>query len=132
MARNDLEPRAGDSREQQENDGQLIASSYRGPIPPPELLGDYEQISPGSAERILKMAERDLAHRSQMESRALWLTYADNLLAKILTGGAIIGIVYLTMGGHEVIPGILAALIAVGPVARLVRWLFKIAGGNGD
>lgn len=68
-----------------------------------------------------------------MESRALWLSSVDSLLAKVLTGGAIATIVYLVIQGHDVIPAILAALIAAGPVAKLVRSLLKIAGsGNGE
>lgn len=31
---------------------------YSGPIPPPEALARYEEIQPGAADRIIKMAEK--------------------------------------------------------------------------
>lgn len=50
----------------------LVAStSYSGPIPPASELRKYEDILPGSADRILQMAERQSSHRQEMESRML-------------------------------------------------------------
>ena len=46
-------------------------SEYRGPIPKPEDLAQYDAILPGSAERILAMAEDQASHRRDLESRAL-------------------------------------------------------------
>lgn len=37
---------------------------YQGPIPPPEVLEKYEKISPGFADRIVKMAEIEQEHRN--------------------------------------------------------------------
>ena len=34
-------------------------SFFSGPLPPPELFKQYEEILPGSANRILKMAEKE-------------------------------------------------------------------------
>ena len=42
-----------------------------GPIPPPGMLARYEEVLPGSADRILTMAERQQAHRFQLEDEAL-------------------------------------------------------------
>ena len=93
-------------------------------------MDGYERIMPGSGAQIMAMAMREQGHRHKMESRALWLGYGDNALAKVLTGGAIAAIAYLVINGHDVIPGILAALIAVGPVSKLVRWILKLVGGG--
>ena len=43
------------------------ASSFEGPIPPPALLEGYERVTPGAADRILSMAERQAAHRQELE-----------------------------------------------------------------
>ena len=37
--------------------------TFQGPIPPPNVLEAYERLVPGAAERILKMAENQAAHR---------------------------------------------------------------------
>ncbi len=47
---------------------QIIARTERhelfeGPLPPPDLLKQYEQTLPGIAERIVRMAEEEQAHR---------------------------------------------------------------------
>jgi uncharacterized membrane protein len=53
----------------------VIATAYSqvtlGPLPPPELLRGYEQICPGGADRIIKMAEVEGDHRRRMEKTAL-------------------------------------------------------------
>lgn len=46
---------------------QTTTEVYRGPIPPPELLKQYDAVVPGAADRILQMAERQSAHRQRIE-----------------------------------------------------------------
>lgn len=38
-----------------------------GPVPDPETIRGYEEICPGAADRIIKMAENQAAHRQQLE-----------------------------------------------------------------
>ncbi len=40
---------------------------FSGPLPPPEVFQKYELILPGSADRILKMAEDQSTHRRDLE-----------------------------------------------------------------
>jgi uncharacterized membrane protein len=42
---------------------------FAGPLPPPDILQGYENVLPGSAERILAMAERQAAHRQYLEQK---------------------------------------------------------------
>lgn len=51
--------------------GQITTTSYSGPVPPPTLLKEYNEIVPGGAERILSMAERQSAHRIDLESTVI-------------------------------------------------------------
>ena len=41
--------------------------SFDGPIPPPILLEEYEKIQKGMTDRIMTMAESEMAHRHQWE-----------------------------------------------------------------
>ncbi len=50
---------------------QVRAEMFAGPLPRPEDLQKYNDILPGSAERILRMAEEQGAHRRTLESTAL-------------------------------------------------------------
>ena len=45
------------------NKMRIEASSWRGPLPPPSALQSYEEVLEGSADRILKMAEKQTEHR---------------------------------------------------------------------
>lgn len=50
---------------------QFRVESYSGPLPPPEVLARYEAITPGAAERIIAMAERQSVHRQELESAVI-------------------------------------------------------------
>lgn len=41
---------------------------HSGPLPHPETLAQYEEIIPNGAERIMAMAEKQSAHRIELES----------------------------------------------------------------
>jgi len=45
--------------------------AYSGPIPDPDSLAKYEQIQPGFAERIIKMAEDEASHRRTNENKII-------------------------------------------------------------
>ena len=47
------------------------AASFSGPLPPPSYIREYEEVLPGSADRILQMAERESVHRQSLERQSL-------------------------------------------------------------
>ncbi len=55
----------------------IEAESFKGPLPPPSLFGNYEEILPGSAERILTLAEKEQSHRQNWEMDALTAQKSD-------------------------------------------------------
>lgn len=73
---------------------------YQGPIPPSAELERYEKILPGSAERILRMAENQTSHRQGLERKVIdsdvrnsnlgiWFAFIIVVLALVLSGFAI-------------------------------------------
>ena len=42
---------------------------FAGPLPPPQILQGYELACPGSAHRIIELAEAQSAHRRRMEEK---------------------------------------------------------------
>lgn len=85
---------------------QAQAVSFQGPIPPPELLREYNEIITNGADRILRMAEAQSAHRIQLEG--IVIKGDDRRANWGLTTGFTIGIILivlsfiLIMYGHEV------------------------------
>lgn len=47
----------------------IEASFYSGPVPEPEMMERFEHISPGSADRMWRMAEKQMDHRHYVERR---------------------------------------------------------------
>ncbi len=58
---------------------QLVAqtTSFSGPIPSPATLDEYNQISPGLADRIVSMAETQATHRREIEHKAMSADISD-------------------------------------------------------
>lgn len=54
-----------------ERRSEFRAALFHGPLPPPETLAQYDQILPGAADRIIKMAEAQSAHRRELERAAV-------------------------------------------------------------
>ena len=65
---------------------------YEGPVPHPKIIREYEAVLPGSADRILKMAEKQQEHRIVLETKNI-----DNHL-KINRRGQIFGFVVFILG----------------------------------
>lgn len=77
----------------------VTAESFAGPLPPPILLGEYEEALPGLAERIVTMAENEGNHRRGIECRLIRLTEMGLLTGFILSLVAIGGGMLLVWAG---------------------------------
>lgn len=72
---------------------QVVQTSYSGPLPTSSELANYEIIVPGSAERIIRMAESYAEHQQSIESKTIEYTRAESLTGQII--GAIMVVVIL-------------------------------------
>ncbi len=103
---------------------QLIAAiaSYSGPLAHPSFVKGYEEILPGSAERILAMAEAEGLHRREQEKKVvnceirckvtgLWLGFAIGMLA--IAGSCAIAIFSSPLAGTTLGIGSIASLVGV-------------------
>lgn len=74
---------------------------FRGPIPPPNIIAEYEKILPGSADRLIAMAEKQSAHRQAMEKKMIEAESRDGLLGVIfgfaLGGGCVAAAIVMTL-----------------------------------
>lgn len=79
------------------------AAAFSGPLPPPSMFSQYEVVLPGSADRIMQMAENEQSHRIDWEneslqisggevSRGQWMGFAVSILC-------IGGTIWLALGG---------------------------------
>lgn len=96
----------------------IESASWLGPLPPPGALRLFEDVVPGSAERILAMAERQADHRIQMEKKIIRGDFTQSYLGLaagfILSTMVILGGIYLISLGHDWAGGGLIGLNLVG------------------
>ncbi|MFB3919234.1 MAG: DUF2335 domain-containing protein [Candidatus Velamenicoccus archaeovorus] len=115
---------APEIQEDNQSEGRLVqftkGYSFSGPIPPPQILSQYEQILPGAAGRILGMAEKQSNHRQNMEKRIIYSeTFQGTLgmvFAFVIALVAIAGGVFLIFSGRP-IEGLISLLT---PLAIIV------------
>jgi len=86
--------------------------SFSGPIPPPAMLGEYDTIEKGLANRIVSMPESQQAHRQKMENTAISAAVKTESrgqnYALFLSTLIILGSLYLISIGKEISGSILA------------------------
>ena len=96
-----------------------IASYFKGPLPHPDILREYESIVPGGAERIFARFEKQSDHRMQLEDFAIREELKQSSRGQIF--GLVISLfglgaaVALALMGHEII----AATLAGGTIVSL-------------
>ncbi|MCS6245397.1 MAG: DUF2335 domain-containing protein [Opitutus sp.] len=96
------------------------AESFSGPLPPPDLLEAYERTSSGLADRIVKMAEAEQAHRHRYEAHELSWVYWLQMVGLVMGGGLAIAGLFLgawlvyhdkTLAGFTLFLGALGGLL---------------------
>jgi uncharacterized membrane protein len=93
--------------------------SYSGPLPPPEALQRYDQIFPGAADRIIKMAESQHEHRQKLEKTVVesnsFSQKVGLILGFVVAMTAIVGGIWLAHEGKSGsgVTAIIAALAAL-------------------
>lgn len=101
------------------------AATFTGPLPPPAMYRGYNDVLPGSADRILRMAEKEQDRRigrenvalhraSQRDHLGLWLGFFIAALALVSSG-------LLAMNGHDWVAGIVGCTVLAGGAAGLIR-----------
>jgi uncharacterized membrane protein len=90
-------------------------SHFSGPIPPPRILSEYDQVLPGLADRLVCIAEGEAAHRRAQQRRRARLAEAGLASAFVIAMTSIGGGIYLIHEGSttEGLGGIMAALTAL-------------------
>ncbi len=94
-------------------------SLYSGPIPTPQMFADFEKVLPGSANRILTMAEDQSKHRQRIETRVIWFDGGQSILGLLLAFLVVIAGLgfgaYLIMN-DKAVSGLATILLALGSV----------------
>lgn len=63
---------------QNQSIAQIQFEQYQGLLPHPKILDEYDQIVPGAAERIIRMAEDQAKHRQDLEKMVIGSDTTDS------------------------------------------------------
>ena len=102
----------------------ITTAEWSGPLPPPQLLAQYDEIVPGAAERILVMAETQSLHRQSLEAKVIASGITNSKYGLIF--GFILGLIdiiggaWLVYHGHQVVGSIFGGLYLVGVIGVFV------------
>lgn len=108
-------------------------TSWRGPLPPPDKLKEYNEAVQNGAERILQMAERQAEHRMAMERQVIPEDQRQSRYGQVFA--LIIALAFLVVSGlliwdgHEVSGTILGT---VDLVALCTAFIFGRKGQGRD
>lgn len=93
-----------------------------GPLPPAETLQQYESILPGSAERIVALAEGEATHRRALETKSIDAQILDRKSMRKERGWGQLGAFAIS-----------TLVIAVAAICALkgLQWGASILGGGG-
>ena len=101
---------------------EMLSLGFSGPIPPPQMLEAYNKILPGAAERILNMAEKQSAHRQNMEKTIvlsdtrnshLGLVFAFILVFTSISAGTFLTYIGKEGTGLTTIIGAITSVVAI-------------------
>ncbi len=89
-------------------------------LPHPEHLERFEQLLPGATDRMLSLAENQIAHRHGMERKFLNFNGASEILGVVFAGAAVLsgiaGGIYLLMHDKP-IGGLTSMIVPLASVA---------------
>jgi hypothetical protein len=92
-----------------------ISARWSGPLPPPAELGRIDQIIPGGADRLLRMAEKEQSHRIEDAKRGQYLGWS-------LAAGAVIAAALVSLGrGPWQVSVALVGIPVLGAVQALIQ-----------
>jgi uncharacterized membrane protein len=117
-----FQPMSNNSPDQHKSNAVVLrqSQSFSGPLPPPEMLRKFDEVVPGAAERIIKMAEEQSAHRKDLEKKVIESDISRSKWWQVL--GFVIAIVGLIASAYIAIYGnaIAGSVLGVGTLASLV------------
>lgn len=111
------------------------SGSFRGPLPPPALFAHYDDVLPGAADRILRMAEAEQAHRIWWERRDM-TTASTTAVGGMVLGfvallSLIAGATYSIAIGSEVGAGLFLGVGVIGVIGRFLSHRWNHGGDGG-
>jgi len=122
---------------------------YEGPVPHPDMLRGFDELVPGTAQKLIELAISESGHRRDLETKAVdaniaaqrlqldiasrqsWIVFASDTIGQfmgfLMSAMCIGGAVWMGLHEHEAVALALAAV----PTAAIVKAFFASRNGDG-
>ena len=111
-------------QQRDQNGERQAVEVYEGALPHPDILQQFNNVVPGAAERILKMAEDQSAHRQKNENRVIVSGVVNSFFgvfaAFIITMSAIGGGLYVVYSVPTVAGAVSGGFISATGIGAVV------------
>lgn len=99
--------------------------THIGPLPSPETLSEYSLLIPDGADRIMKMAEKQLEHRMYMEKKVVGGQMTQSNIGQVFA--FLIGIAALSASTYCIVSGyeLSGSALGLGGLTGLVTAFIK-------
>lgn len=103
----------------------IQSASFQGPLPPPALYREYEEVKPGAVDRILAFSDKEQAHRHHWEIKAMeysnkevvrgqWMGFAISIVALGLAA-------YCASLGQKLVGGVVGGASIAGILTAFIK-----------
>lgn len=101
------------------------SEQFSGPIAHPKHLREYEEILPGSADRIIAMAEAQQQHMISMDNKVVDKEYGDRrwgmVIGAVMFSSLIACALISAVSGNNIAAGMFLGAAAIGGVGLFVN-----------
>ena len=112
------------SQNQKHNSLTIEQKVHFGPLPPSQVLREYEELQPGLGKLIVEWADEEKTHRRKIESKGLTWDIVERILGQIfafiISMTCIIGGIYAGLNGAPWVGSFIAALGLGGIVSTFI------------
>jgi len=100
-------------------------AAYQSPLPPAPVLREYEEVLPGSMERILHMTEKQQIHRHKWELKELDVQLKESFIGRCFAAGVLSclvgGAFVFGLKGMEYLASCFLGTAALGVIPHFIK-----------
>ncbi|EBB5496171.1 DUF2335 domain-containing protein [Salmonella enterica] len=88
----------------------IVLKHFQGPVPPPAMLKEYNDVIPGLANRLIELTEKEQSHRHSIESDNVKISKRGQIMSFFVVLIIIFAAILFGLNGNTVLAGILVGI----------------------
>ncbi|EAA7556099.1 DUF2335 domain-containing protein [Salmonella enterica] len=88
----------------------IVLKHFQGPVPPPAMLKEYNDVIPGLANRLIELTEKEQSHRHSIESYNVKISKRGQIMSFFVVLIIIFAAILFGLNGNTVLAGILVGI----------------------